>query len=142
MPDAAPLHYGSRCDRYNLKKKTRQGGDVGAFEYRKRTLFECAQDGDVVALEHGRQGERNIRIGVPMGLVYWQLLPLFARFFGALGFEVVFSGRTDKRIIRMGVESVSAQPCFPVKVAYGHIAELIDKGVDYILLPSIVSMSA
>jgi predicted CoA-substrate-specific enzyme activase len=142
LPDAAPLHYGSRCDRYNLKKKTQQGGDVGAFEYRKRMLFECAQDGDVVALEHGRQGERNVRIGVPMGLVYWQLLPLFARFFGALGFEVVFSGRTDKRIIRMGVESVSAQPCFPVKVAYGHIAELIDKGVDYILLPSIVSMSA
>ncbi|GAH54600.1 unnamed protein product, partial [marine sediment metagenome] len=56
------------------------------------------------------------------------------------GCEVVLSGVTSKRIIRMGVESVSAQPCFPVKVAYGHITELIDKKVDYIFLPSVVSM--
>ncbi|MHC4361685.1 MAG: acyl-CoA dehydratase activase-related protein, partial [Planctomycetota bacterium] len=142
LPDAEPLYYGSRCDRYNLKKHKQQGGDVGAIEYRKRILFEYAQDGDLLPLEHSGQGEGNIRVGIPMGLVYWQLLPLFARFLKALGFEVVFSGRTDKRIIRMGVESVSAQPCFPVKVAYGHIADLIEKGVDYILLPSIVSMSA
>jgi predicted nucleotide-binding protein (sugar kinase/HSP70/actin superfamily) len=67
---------------------------------------------------------------------------MFVRFFAALGFDVVVSGRTDKRIIRMGVESVTAQPCFPVKVAYGHIAELIDRGTDYIFLPSIVSMTA
>ena len=42
----------------------------------------------------------------------------------------------------MGMESVTAQPCFPVKAAYGHVAELIEKGVDYIFLPSIVSMTA
>jgi predicted nucleotide-binding protein (sugar kinase/HSP70/actin superfamily) len=75
-------------------------------------------------------------------LMYWELLPLFSRFLKALGFEVVLSGKTDKRIIRMGVESVTAQPCFPVKVAYGHIAELIERKVDYIFLPSIVSMTA
>ena len=40
----------------------------------------------------------------------------------------------------MGVESVTAQTCFPVKVAYGHVAELIDDKVDYIFLPSVVSM--
>lgn len=48
---------------------------------------------------------------------------------------MVLSGQTNKRIIRMGVESVTAQPCFPVKVAFGHIAELIDKQVDYVFLP-------
>jgi len=77
-----------------------------------------------------------------MALISWQLLPLFSRFFKSLGFDVVLSGRTDKRIIRIGVESVTAQPCFPVKVAYGHITELIEKKVDYIFLPSVVSMTA
>jgi predicted nucleotide-binding protein (sugar kinase/HSP70/actin superfamily) len=138
LPSAEPLFYGSRCDRYNLKKKTQGTEDLGAFEYRSRKLLEFA----------GLTGKQKSRdkaattIGLPMALINYQLLPLFAQFFKELGFEVVLSGRTDKSLIRMGVESVTAQLCFPVKVAYGHIAQLIEKKVDYIFLPSIVSMTA
>jgi len=138
LPDADPLFYGSRCDRYDLKKSSTVRPDLGAFEYRDRWLIECAGLHDKEDQHSGAKGT----VGIPMALLYWHLLPLFARFFKALGYEVVLSGRTDKRTIRRGVECVSAQPCFPVKVAYGHIAELIDKGVDYIFLPSIVSMTA
>ena len=138
LPGAEPLYYGSRCDRYNLKKKGRKTRDLRAFEYRSRTLLEFAGLSD----RQKSPGETKARIGIPMALIYWQLLPLFARFFEALGCEVVLSGRTDKRLIRMGVESVTAQPCFPVKVAYGHIVELIEKEVDYVFLPNIVSMTA
>jgi len=138
LPSAEPLYYGSRCDRYNLKKKAAKAKGLGAFEFRKKMLLECAGlDGKSESRIAGRT-----RIGIPMALISWQLLPLFARFFKALGFEVVVSGWTNKRIIRMGVESVTAQPCFPVKVAYGHIAELIAQKADYIFLPSIVSMTA
>ncbi|MFA5252874.1 MAG: acyl-CoA dehydratase activase, partial [Phycisphaerae bacterium] len=42
LPDAEPLCYGSRCDRYNLKKKTAKTKGLDAFEYRKQMLFECA----------------------------------------------------------------------------------------------------
>jgi len=130
-----PLYYGSRCDRYNLKKESHKGGGFGAFEYRHRMLFACAElDGEQTNTEGAKT-----TVGIPMSLVNWQLLPLFSRFFKSLGFEVVVSGKSDKRVIRRGVELVTAQPCFPVKVAYGHVAELIDKGVDYIFLPSIVS---
>ena len=149
LPDADPLYYGSRCDRYNLKKKTQTAKGLGAFEYRKRMLLEFAglDEKPSSALRSATQStskrqDAKARIGIPMALMSWQLLPLFARFFKALGFDVVVSGQTDKRIIRMGVESVTAQPCFPVKAAYGHIAELIEKKVDYIFLPSIVSMTA
>lgn len=138
MPGVEPLYYGSRCDRYNLKKKTVAGKGLGAFELRKQLLLEYA---GLPSPSEGR-GEGKARIGIPMALIYWQLLPMFARFFKSAGFDVVVSPWTDKRIIRMGVESVTAQPCFPTKVAYGHIAELIDKKVDYIFLPSIVSMTA
>jgi predicted CoA-substrate-specific enzyme activase len=138
LPGAEPLHYGSRCDRYNLKKKARRAKSLGAFEYRSDRLMEFAGLSD----EHSLRNGPKARIGIPMALINWQFLPLFARFFRTLGFEVVLSGRTDRRIIRMGVESATAQPCFPVKVAYGHIAELIEKQVDYVFLPSIVSMMA
>lgn len=131
-----PLYYGSRCDRYNIKKRTGKTKDLGAFEWRARKLLECA---DLAGREE-RQGQARAKIGIPMALINLQLLPLFSRFLQALGFEVVLSGRTDRQIIRMGVESVTAQPCFPVKIAYGHIAELIAKKVDYIFLPSVVSM--
>ena len=138
LPKADPLFYGSRCDRYNLKKKAGKTRGLGAFEYRRRMLFEYAGLTD----EQDSKSRTGARIGIPMSLIYWQFLPLFTRFFKALGFEVVISGQTDKRLIRKGVESVTAQPCFPVKVAYGHITELIEKKVDYIFLPSIVSMTA
>jgi predicted nucleotide-binding protein (sugar kinase/HSP70/actin superfamily) len=138
LPEAEPLYYGSRCDRYNLKKKIQKAKGLGAFEYRRQMLFECAGLEDIP----GAKDEERRTIGIPMALMNWQLLPLFARFFKAMGFVVITSGLTDKRIIRMGVESVNAQPCFPVKAAYGHITELIEKKVDYIFLPSIVSMTA
>jgi len=138
LPGAEPLYYGSRCDRYNLKKKTAKIKGLGAFEYRDRKLLEFAGLNE----KNKTASDTKATIGIPKALTYWQLLPLFSRFFKSLGFEVVLSGRTDKRIIRMGVESSTAQPCFPVKIAYGHIEELINKKVDYIFLPSIVSMLA
>jgi predicted CoA-substrate-specific enzyme activase len=141
LPGAQPLYYGSRCDRYNLKKKAKEKGEkkktIDAFEYRQRMLFEYAGLKENLKL---KTQNSKLTIGIPMALINLQFLPLFACFFKALGFEVVPSSRTNKKTIRMGVESITAQPCFPVKVAYGHIAELIERKVDYIFLPSIVSM--
>ncbi len=141
LPGSEPLYYGSRCDRYNIKRKERSSAGLGAFEYRTQKMFEFAgldsraPDGRVL------QGGKKT-VGIPLALIGIHLLPMFSRFFKALGFDVVHSGKTNKRIIRKGVESVTAQTCFPVKVAYGHILELIEKGVDYVFLPSIVSMTA
>jgi len=55
-------------------------------------------------------------------------------------FRVVISEKTNKRLIGKGVEKVVAETCFPIKVAHGHLLDLIDKGVDTIFLPSVVSM--
>ena len=138
LPGADPLYYGSRCDRYNLKKKTKKTAELGAFEYRRRTLLEYAG----LAGKSDVRSRHKARVGIPMALISWQYLPMYSRFLKALGFEVVLSSQTDKRLIRIGVESVTAQPCFPVKVAYGHITELLEKKVDFIFLPSIVSSMA
>jgi predicted CoA-substrate-specific enzyme activase len=138
MVGSEPLYYGSRCDRYNVKKTAQKKSRLGAFEYRQSKLLEFAG----LNRQSTTCNRQSKTIGIPMALASWQLLPTFSQFFRELGFEVVLSGRTSKETIRKGVESVTAQPCFPIKVAYGHIVELIEKGVDYIFLPSIVSTIA
>ncbi len=135
LPNCEPLYYGSRCDRYNLKKKTKIVGEGEAFGYRNRMMLECAG-----LSENSRTESKAVTVGVPRALIFWQLLPMFGTFLKELGFDVILSNESDKRIIRRGVESAAAQTCFPVKVAYGHIAELLDKQPDYIFIPSIVSM--
>jgi len=136
LPGSEPLYYGSRCDRYNLKKKKKGKDELRAFEYRWVKMLEYA----VLSGKQDATKSTGRTVGIPLALINWQLLPLFSQFFKALDFEVVVSKKTDKQTIREGVEKVTAQPCFPVKVAYGHISELIEKGVDYVFLPSIVSM--
>ncbi len=139
IPGSEPLYYGSRCDRYNLKKHQKEKASyLEAFEYRKRMMFEYAGLG---GKESGPAGNA-LTIGIPIALSNWQFLPLFARFFQSLGFQVVLSGDTNKSTIKAGVETVPAQMCFPVKVAYGHIAMLLAKQPDYLFVPSIVSMPA
>jgi predicted nucleotide-binding protein (sugar kinase/HSP70/actin superfamily) len=40
------------------------------------------------------------------------------------------------------VEAVVNEPCFPVKVAHGHLAQLMDRGVGRILYPALVNLDA
>ena len=63
-------------------------------------------------------------------MFFRELLPFFRTFLTELGFEVVISGPTNKSIIHRGVEVMAAETCLPIKVAHGHILELIRQGVD------------
>ncbi|MCK4373842.1 MAG: hypothetical protein KAX19_00895, partial [Candidatus Brocadiae bacterium] len=67
-------------------------------------------------------------------------LPFWRMFLAGCGFETVLSDPTNKKIIQAGLDSVVAEPCFPIIVAHGHVANLADKGTDYIFLPCIVSI--
>ena len=57
-------------------------------------------------------------------------LPFWATFFKACGFDVMVSQQTDKKIREAGVEYSVAEPCFPIRVAHGHVAELFEEGAD------------
>ncbi|MCK5269501.1 MAG: hypothetical protein KAJ46_01900 [Sedimentisphaerales bacterium] len=135
-----PLYYGSRCDRYNVKKeqvKTDHLPDL--FRRRQQMLESFARlDNEGVGRKKGRKFKGTI--GIPLCLSNYQFLPLWGTFLDELGFEVVLSGRSAKPTIQKGVESVLSETCFPVKVAHGHVLALVEKQVDYIWLPSVVSM--
>jgi predicted CoA-substrate-specific enzyme activase len=81
-------------------------------------------------------------LGIPRTMFYYDRFPFWCAYFQELHFNVVLSASTDRKISTRGEESAVAQPCFPVQVAHGHVLDLLDKGVDYLLLPNMVNDEA
>ncbi len=81
-------------------------------------------------------------VGIPRSMFYYDRFPFWCAYFQELGFEVTVSAATDRKISARGEETAVAQPCFPVQVAHGHVLDLLDKNVDYLLLPNIVNAEA
>lgn len=79
-------------------------------------------------------------IGVPYVLVVHKFFPMIRTYFEALGYNVLLSSETNEEIIALSQKHAQVETCYPVKLIYGHMAELADKGVDYIFLPSILTM--
>ncbi len=80
-----------------------------------------------------------VRIGIPQGLLYHQYSKQWESFFRNLDVEVVLSGETTKQTMDFG--SRLDEICLPVKVFYGHCANLKEK-VDFIFAPRFVSIAS
>ena len=129
-----PLHYGSRCGKFDEDKKASLGEHLPRlFRERERLLLNAyAKDKPDQPL--------GKTIGVPRITHYFELFPLWKAFFTEIGLEVVPSGTTNRRLLREGLEHVVAETCFPIKAAHGHVIDLLNKRVDYLFLPCIVNM--
>jgi predicted CoA-substrate-specific enzyme activase len=128
----SPLYFGSRCEKYEIREKTQEIDIPDLFKERRNFLEKFYK-------LKNRQGDR-IRIGIPRALSFYDLFPLYSAFFIELGCEVVLSDRSNKEIIHNGSELVNAEICLPVKIAHGHIRNLLKKKVDYIFIPSVISV--
>ena len=81
-------------------------------------------------------GKRGKKIGIPLCLNMYELLPFWHSFFTTLGYEVVVSPVSNRTIYQEGQATIpSDTACFPAKLAHGHIAELSKMGVDLIFYP-------
>lgn len=77
-------------------------------------------------------------IGLPMSLGMYELAPFWKTFFEEVGFNVVFSGFTTKKIYQKGQYTIPSDTvCYPAKVMHGHMLELVEKNVDAIFYPSL-----
>lgn len=121
-----PIFYGGRCERYEEKKKT-TSKLPDYFRLRNDIFFKT-------------EDVEGIEIGIPRCLGFYELFPFFYRFLTTLGFKPILSEPTNRKIIENGAEVSVADTCLPIKVALGHIRNLLNKGVDQIFLPSIISM--
>ena len=64
--------------------------------------------------------------------------PFWATFFKKLGFRVVLSPQSTRKIYELGIDSIpSESECYPAKLAHGHISWLIHQNVDFIFYPAI-----
>lgn len=126
------LFYGGRCEKYETdgrKKKTDHIPNL--FKKRIEMLT-----GDYVE----RESDGKPTIGIPRALmIYYQQFPFWRTFFEGLGFSVVLSRESDKRIIAQSIETITSETCLPVELMHGHVIDLLEKGVDYVFLPFIVS---
>ncbi len=126
-----PLFYGSRCGKYDSPKKKRQRRSSKIprlFDERSQALMS-AYPKDRPDAPNGKT------IGIGKALFFHELFPLWKAFFTELGLQVVVSDSTNRHIIRQGVENAVEEPCFPIKVAHGHVLNLLEKGIDFLFLP-------
>jgi predicted CoA-substrate-specific enzyme activase len=130
-----PLFYGSRCEKYDVKKKSAEARALpDLFAGREELLAPAVIPGNV-------PGNAST-IGIPRMLYVNDFLPYWQAFFGELGFRVVLSERTNRTLINRALEATAAETCFPAKVAIGHIQDLLDKKVDVLFLPSFIRFPA
>ena len=86
-------------------------------------------------------GEKNVTIGLPHTLEFWDSIPFWTTFFHALGFRTRFSSPSSRKQFERGIPFVPSDTvCFPAKLAHGHIRDLVDQGVDRIFMPMVMEM--
>ncbi len=120
---------GNRCER-GLGKEKNKENIPNLFEYKNKKLF----DYEPLSPEEAPRGT----VGIPRVLNMYENFPFWAEFFKRLGFAVVLSPQSTRKIYEMGIESIpSESECYPAKLAHGHISWLISKDVDFIFYPAI-----
>jgi predicted nucleotide-binding protein (sugar kinase/HSP70/actin superfamily) len=126
-----PLFYGSRCGLWDSpeKKERRQSSRLPRlFDEREEALMNTYSK-DFPDSPNGKI------VGIPRVLFFHELFPLWKAFFTELGFRVVVSDPTNRHIIRQGVENIVEEPCLPIKLAHGHVLNLLEKEPDFLFLP-------
>ena len=76
-------------------------------------------------------------IGVPLSLIVFKFFPMIQAFFRNLGYNVILSRPSNEETIRLSQQYARSETCYPVKLLYGHMAQLAAEKVDYIFMPLI-----
>ena len=132
--------WGGECGRYEVVRNQSKGKE-DHFKLR-RMLWETHMAGVYKELEDQALMEIEGRptIGMQRALYGHHTAILWAHFFDRLGYRLVLTPPTNSHISRKGVERAGDGVCYPVKVSYGHIAQLIGK-TRYLFIPTLVKMS-
>ncbi len=127
--------FGGLCSKYwlqrhkNLKNKEfRKGMDFIAV--RNKLMFE----------DFGPQHLNKPRgtIGLPMGLLSYELFPFFVKLINELGYNIVISEYSAAGNIK---EHVKAPICYPCELVHVSVNNLREKNVDFIFLPYVLELA-
>ena len=120
---------GNRCERgLGKEKNTKQVPNL--FDYKRKRLFGY----ESLPMDQAPKGI----VGIPRVLNMYENYPFWHTFFTKLGFRVVLSPASTRKIYEMGIESIpSESECYPAKLAHGHIEWLLKEGVKFIFYPCV-----
>lgn len=79
-------------------------------------------------------------LGLPRAMSYYYMYPFFSAFCKAIGVELVVSSPTSKKTMDNLEFCPTDEPCVAVKLLFAHAKELLDRGVDRLLIPCLISL--
>ena len=128
-------YWGDKCsDRYRKPAKVDKEPVIADLvAYREEQLlapYEAAR---------ARVPESAPTVGFARAMYTYDRLPFWSTFFAELGMRPVLSPESDKAIREAGVALTVAEPCFPIRVAHGHVQWLFNEGVDWVFVPNQVN---
>jgi predicted CoA-substrate-specific enzyme activase len=120
---------GNRCERgAGIEKRENDIPDLYEYKYKRVFAYKPLS----------KQQAIRGTIGLPRVLNMYEDYPFWFTFFTELGYRVVISGRSSKKIYELGMETIPSESvCYPGKLVHGHITDLIGKGVNKIFYPCI-----
>ncbi|MBE5883086.1 MAG: 2-hydroxyglutaryl-CoA dehydratase [Lachnospiraceae bacterium] len=120
---------GNRCER-GIGGQKNANNVPNLFDYKQKRLFSYTPlDAD--------QAPRGT-VGIPRVLNMYENYPFWFTFFTRLGYRVMLSPSSNRKIYELGIESIpSESECYPAKLAHGHVAWLIKQGIQFIFYPAL-----
>jgi len=121
--DGARFIGGNRCEKPLARKNPARKYNL--YEYKKELL----------ATYKPSVGTRPT-IGIPMGLNMFELYPFWHTFFKNLGFGVLASPLSTRKLYLKGQHTIPSDTvCYPAKILHGHIEALLESDIDAIFYP-------
>ncbi|MDB9822285.1 acyl-CoA dehydratase activase [Deltaproteobacteria bacterium] len=131
--------WGGECGRYDLTRS--MGHRKENFFDLRENIWQTYMSGfyEVLGSEALTEVDGRPTVGMQRSLYTIQTSVLWAHFFDQLGFRLVLTPPTNKRISDLGIEAMTAETCYPVKVSHGHVKELAGK-TRHMFLPVLIDM--
>jgi predicted CoA-substrate-specific enzyme activase len=131
--------WGGECGRYETTRGKGPRRD-NLFDLREK-IWQTHISGsyEVLGSEPIMDIDGRPTMGMQRSLYTLQTGVLWAHFFDHLGFRLVLTPPTNNRISALGIEAMTAETCYPVKVSHGHVKELAGK-TRFLFLPVIIDM--
>jgi predicted CoA-substrate-specific enzyme activase len=140
--------WGGECGRYEVRG---QYGEKKEDYFKARDLlWKKHMEGlyyDLGELKRGAQEDSRAvfevdgrpTVGMQRALYTHQMALFWASFFDQIGLRLVLTPETNDRISKLGIESMTTETCYPVKVSHGHVIDLLGK-TRYLFLPNIIDL--
>ena len=120
---------GNRCER-GIGGQKNAKNVPNLFEYKLQRLFSYPS----LEPDNAPRGT----VGIPRVLNMYEDFPFWHVFFTKLGYRVILSPSSNRKIYELGIESIpSESECYPAKLAHGHVCWLIKQNVDFVFYPAL-----